>query len=54
GDVQRLPGGNTLITYSNDHVLQEVTPDKQVVMEWIAPASFGYSTFLEYLYPARL
>lgn len=51
GDVQRLPGGNTLVTYSNDSVIQEVTPAGKVVMELDGGGSyFGYSLWRPTLY----
>lgn len=50
GDVQRLPNGNTLITYSNSGPIQEVSPDKQVVRQLEPPSSLGYTTFRESLY----
>ena len=51
GDVQRLPGGNTLVTYSNDGLIQELDPQRAVVLEIDAGApSFGYSLWRESLY----
>jgi hypothetical protein len=51
GDVQRLPGGNTLVTYSNDSVIQEVTPAGDVVMQLDGGGSrFGYSLWRPTLY----
>ena len=52
GDVQRLPGGNTMVTYSNDSVARQVTPDKDVVMEFSGAAgtSIGYALWRETLY----
>ena len=53
GDVQRLPGGNTLVTYSNNGVIHEITPDKQLVLEiTTAGQSFGYALWRESLYGA--
>lgn len=49
GDVQRLPNGNTLITYSTSGVIEEVTPSGDVV-QTIAANSFGYTSFRETLY----
>jgi hypothetical protein len=37
GTVQRLPNGNTLITSSNQGRVFEVTPDQDVVFEYITP-----------------
>ncbi|HEY3495725.1 MAG TPA: hypothetical protein VGK73_13600 [Polyangiaceae bacterium] len=52
GDVQRLPGGNTLVTYSNDSLIQEVDPDDNVVLEIRGSGSsrFGYVSWRESLY----
>jgi len=41
GDVQRLANGNTLVTYSNSGVIEEIDSDKNLVQE-LATASFGY------------
>jgi hypothetical protein len=51
GDVQRLPGGNTLITYSNQSLIQEVDGNGKVVLEIkVAGASLAYSLWLPDLY----
>jgi hypothetical protein len=50
GDVQRLPGGNTLITYSNDGHMQEIDAQGNVVLQINASSSFGYSLWRETLY----
>jgi hypothetical protein len=51
GDVQRLPGGNTLITYSNEGIIQEIDAQRNVVLEIDAgDPSFGYSLWRETLY----
>jgi hypothetical protein len=52
GDVQRLPGGNTLVTYSNDGLIQELDPQRNVVLEIDGGGSnsFGYSLWRETLY----
>lgn len=51
GDVQRLPGGNTLITYSNDALMQQVTPSGEVVFEAATGGQpFGYTTWRASLY----
>jgi hypothetical protein len=51
GDVQRLPGGNTLITYSNQSLIQEVDAAGTVVLEiGVAGSSLAYSLWLEDLY----
>jgi hypothetical protein len=52
GDVQRLPGGNTLVTFSNASVIKEVDPAGAVVLQ-INGASgtrFGYALWQETLY----
>jgi hypothetical protein len=53
GDVQRLPGGNTLVTFSNDSVVHEVNGDGEVVLEFDGGGSFiGYSLWRPSLYGA--
>ena len=49
GDVQRLPNGNTLVTFSTDGVMHEVSPSGEVIQA-IAGATFGYTNFRETLY----
>jgi hypothetical protein len=49
GDVQRLPNGNTLVTYSTAGVIQEVTPPGDLV-QTITDGTFGYTSFRETLY----
>ena len=41
GSCQRLPNGNTLITESNNGRAFEVTPDKEIVWEYVNPARAG-------------
>jgi len=41
GAVQRLPNGNTLITSTHGGHIFEVTPDKEVVWEFISPIFAG-------------
>lgn len=41
GAVQRLPNGNTLITSTHGGHLFEVTPDKQVVWDFVSPFFAG-------------
>lgn len=48
GDVQRLPNGNTLITYSNGGVILEVDPSWATVQT--IKGSFGYAEWRESLY----
>ena len=51
GDVQRLPAGNTLITYSNQSLIQEVDATGKVVLEIkVAGSSLAYSLWLQDLY----
>jgi hypothetical protein len=51
GDVQRLPADHTLVTYSNEGVIQEVDADGSVVLELSSDgAGFGYALWLEDLY----
>ncbi|HEY7371828.1 MAG TPA: hypothetical protein VIF57_06585, partial [Polyangia bacterium] len=52
GDVQRLPSGNTLITYSTGQRIQEVDAADAVVLEIGATASnaFAYVEFRQSLY----
>ena len=56
GDVQRLPAGNTLITYSNQSLIQEVDATGKVVLEIkVAGSSLAYSLWLQDLYgPAHI
>jgi hypothetical protein len=49
GDAERLPNGNTLITYSGDGVIHEVTPTHEIVME-ISLGGLGYSDYRDSLY----
>jgi len=49
GDVQRLPSGNTLITFSTDGSIREVSPSGAVV-QTIDANYFGYSNYRESLY----
>ena len=51
GDVQRLPGGNTLVTYSNASVVHEVDAENNLVMEFDGGGSrIGYTLWRETLY----
>ncbi|HEX6276824.1 MAG TPA: hypothetical protein VFZ53_27480, partial [Polyangiaceae bacterium] len=51
GDVQRLPGGNTLVTFSNDGLIQELDGQRSVVLEVDGgSSSFGYALWRESLY----
>ncbi len=51
GDAQRLPGGNTLITFSNASIVQEFDVDGNVVLEVNGgDAPLGYSMWRASLY----
>jgi hypothetical protein len=50
GDVERLPNGNTLITYSDTGVIYEVTETEDLVQSLTASQNFGYSSFRKTLY----
>jgi len=50
GDVERLPGGNTLITYSDTGVIYEVSPGRELVQSLASGGEFGYSSFRKTLY----
>ncbi len=58
GDVQRLPNGNTLVVYSTDGVMHEVSEAGEIVQTLKADApdgtslytDFGYANFRETLY----
>jgi hypothetical protein len=49
GDVQRLPNGNTLVTFSTSGAIHEVDGTGKVVMT-IKQTAFGYSEWRETLY----
>jgi hypothetical protein len=56
GDVQRLPNGNTLITYSQNGEMREISPTGQLVQtvqtfnETGTRRAFGYADFRPTLY----
>lgn len=51
GDVQRLPGGNTLVTYSNDSIVHQVDREKNLVLEFDGQGSnIGYVLWTPSLY----
>jgi len=52
GDARRLPGGNTLIAWSADGILTEVTPEGEVVWEVRADQKIGRVEFVPD-WPAR-
>ncbi len=49
GDTQRLPGGNTLVVYSNAGVIHEVDDEGDKVLE-ITADTFGYGNWRPTLY----
>ena len=49
GDVRRLPNGNTLVTYSNQGVIQELDPSWQLLQQ-ITTLGVGYITRRATLY----
>jgi len=50
GDVQRLPNGNTLVTYSTDGTIHEISPTRELVQSLSIGGQFGYTSFRETLY----
>ncbi len=50
GDAQRLPNGNTFVTYSTAGRIHEVGPDERRVMEIRFSQSISYSLWRESLY----
>jgi hypothetical protein len=50
GDVQRLPNGNTHVTYSNAGLMHQVNADGNRVQEWDFPRGTGYARHRESLY----
>ncbi|MBN1608172.1 MAG: hypothetical protein JW940_16180 [Polyangiaceae bacterium] len=51
GDVQRLPGGNTLVTHSNDSIIEEFDAQGNVVLHIDGGgSSLGYTVWRESLY----
>ncbi|HEY3493120.1 MAG TPA: aryl-sulfate sulfotransferase [Polyangiaceae bacterium] len=49
GDAERLPNGNTLVTFSNNGMIYELDPDWNVV-QTLRATSFGYTEWRESLY----
>ena len=49
GDVQRLPGGNTLATFSVSGIIHEVTPDGEPVFT-VSGDAMGYALWMSSLY----
>jgi hypothetical protein len=54
GDVQRLPSGNTLITYSTGGRIQEVDANDALVLEILGTNPWGYVEFRQRLYGSPL
>jgi hypothetical protein len=51
GDVQRLPGGNTLVSYPVPSIMQEVNAAGEVVLQIDGGGPiFGYAVWRESLY----
>ncbi len=50
GDVQRLPTGNTFVTYCNSGGLHEVKTDETLVQTWAFSGGVGYASHRESLY----
>lgn len=53
GDVQRLPGGNTLVDFSNDGVIHQIDASGTLLVEITGPGGmnrFGYATWRPTLY----
>ncbi len=55
GDVQRLPNGNTLVTYSAEGLMEEVDADMNLVqqIEFAIGGAVGYADKVPSLYPQR-
>jgi hypothetical protein len=51
GDVDRLPSGNTMVTWSSAGQLDEVTPDGEVVwrLQLAYGAALGYTTHVDHI-----
>jgi hypothetical protein len=55
GDVQRLPNGNTLVTYSTSGQIHEVSPTGTLVTRFQSSSNtFGYAEFRKSMYGAPL
>jgi len=50
GDVQRLPNGNTLVTYSTAGRVHEVDPKANLIMEMRTNKTIGYAVWRKSLY----
>lgn len=51
GDAHRLPGGDTLIGWTEHGELEEVTPAGEVVWRWTFPGPLGRGVFAASLHP---
>jgi hypothetical protein len=51
GDAQRLPGGNTLVTWSNRGEIVEYTPEGEAVWRLSADVSYGRAVWVPSLTP---
>ena len=49
GDIQQLPNGNYLVTFSTSGQIHEISPSGALVAKFTS-TSFGYSEFRESLY----
>jgi hypothetical protein len=50
GEVQRLPNGNTLVAYTENGIVREVSPDKATVAEFKVGGQVGYVDYRPSLY----
>jgi hypothetical protein len=51
GDVERLPNGNTLVTYSNEALIVEADPAGAALQSFVSDVTgFGYASFRSSLY----
>jgi hypothetical protein len=50
GDIQRLPNGNILVTFSTAGQIHEIDPSGQLVASFQLAGQFGYAEFRETLY----
>ena len=50
GGVQRLPNGNSVVTFSSNGVIHEIDPDRNLVRETVIGDPIGYSTKRATLY----
>ncbi len=50
GGVQRLPNGNSVVTFSSNGVIHEIDPNKNLLRETVIADSIGYATQRRTLY----